>query len=96
MMLSRYVPVQLPKNASSVVSSSIPAVTGSSSPDDEVGDYCDAEYFEPEPEKVQKGSTDEGKLMKVICLQQSNGSFNLDGAFGNLLDSSLENIFEGE
>ena len=36
------------------------------------------------------------KLMKVVPLQQSDGSFMLDGAFAELLGSSLEDIFEGE
>ena len=35
-------------------------------------------------------------MMKVICLQQSNGSFKLDGAISKILDSSLDDIIEGE
>ena len=42
-----------------------------------------------------KGPVGEGKMMKVICLQQSNGSFKLDGAISKILDSSLDDIIEG-
>ena len=47
------------------------------------------------PMKV-KGPVGEGKMMKVICLQQSNGSFKLDGTIAKILDSSLVDIIEGE
>jgi len=41
----------------------------------------------------RRRKVDEGDL---ICLQQSNGSFKLNGAFAKLLDSSLKDIIEGE
>ena len=79
-MMPKYEPVQLPKNVLSVVSS-----------------------FESEPvstkskkEQMNNESPGEGKLTKVVCLQESNGSFKLDGDFAKLLDSSSEDIFEGE
>ena len=43
-----------------------------------------------------KGPIGEGKMMKVICLQQSNGSFKLDGTISKILDSSLDDIIKGE
>jgi len=43
-----------------------------------------------------KGPVGEGKMMKVICLQQSNGSFKLDGAISKILGSSLDDIMKGE
>jgi len=43
-----------------------------------------------------KGSVGEGKMMKVICLQQSNGSFKLDHTLSKILTSSLDDIIEGE
>ncbi len=47
------------------------------------------------PMKV-KGPLGEGKMMKVICLQQSNGSFKLDGTIAKILDLSLDDIIKGE
>jgi len=91
MMMPKYVPVKLPKNASSVASSSDSAVVEFE------------EEFEPESvstkskkEQMNNESPGEGKLMKVVCLQESNGSFKLDGDFAQLLDSSLKDIFEDE
>ena len=55
----------------------------------------------PEPvssntkQEKMKGPVGEGKMMKVICLQQSNGSFKLEGAISKILDSSLDDIIEG-
>ena len=43
-----------------------------------------------------KGPVGEGKMMKVICLQQSNGSFKLDDTLSKILTSSLDDIIEGE
>ena len=43
-----------------------------------------------------KGPVGEGKMTKVICLQKSNGSFKLDGTISKILDSSLDEIIEGE
>ena len=38
----------------------------------------------------------EGKMMKVIRIQKSNGSFKLDGTIMKMLDSSLDEIIKGE
>jgi len=50
----------------------------------------------PKKKQIVKESGEEGKLMKVVYIQQSNGSFKLNGAFAKLLDSSLKDIIEGE
>ena len=46
-------------------------------------------------EKV-KGPLGEGKMMKVIGLQHANGSFKLGVVLSKILDSSLDDITEGE
>jgi len=45
-------------------------------------------------EKV-KGPLEEGKMMKVICLQKTNGSVKLDASLSKILDSPLDDIIEG-
>ncbi len=50
----------------------------------------------PKKKEIVKGSGEEGKLMKVVDIQQSNGSFKLNGAVAKLLNTSLKDIIEGE
>ena len=50
----------------------------------------------PKKKAIVKGSGEEGKLMKVVSMQQSNGSFKLNGAVAKLLNTSLKDIIEGE
>ena len=135
MMISRDVPVQLPKShmkmasrpsygyggsserakkASSAVfksaSSSMrdgSSESSSSVSNDEESDSTDGESdardeklkpvpTKPKKKEIVKGSGEEGKLMKVVYIQQSNGSFQLNGAVAKLLNTSLKDIIEGE
>ena len=99
MMKSSDVPVQ----PSNMVTSSSGVSDGVSSAMSAMSLECSLPIEQKLPEQFTnikkekvKGAIGEGKMMKVIGLQHSNGSFKLGCILSKIFDLSYDDIIEGE